>query len=238
MKNIKYYSQFINESIYSTLEIKFSKENIDKNIIKTYLSDYQKIKKQYFNSKEFLNKIKEDTGIDALNIQNMSFQDLEKVVDYVKSMKNTNTNVDIKIDGKPIYNDGNIEIYKANDVNSCIKYSDGYSWCIGRKGSNNMFNTYRFRKHEPIFYFVKNIKKQKDESSFLNVAKNIIDRKFRDKYHFFVVQVPFNVDINDVNKSQYIITSAQNGDDTSMSWDDIVKIEPLLSNKQKLFVGV
>lgn len=48
MKNIKYYSQFINESIYSTLEIKFSKENIDKNIIKTYLSDYQKIKKTIF----------------------------------------------------------------------------------------------------------------------------------------------------------------------------------------------
>ncbi len=80
-------------------------------------------------------------------------------------------------------------------------------------GSSNLYHTYRYKQHEPTFYFVK--------------SKRAIPTN---KYHFFVLQVTQN--------SKYIVTSSRNDGDTIMTWDEIVNLQPKLENLKNVFVHV
>ena len=166
-----------------------------------------------------------------------TFEDLEKVVDYLKSVyakPPKDFSLDIQIEGaKTIYKDDEVEIYRGLTRKACIEYSTGYSWCIGRPGEGNLYYVYRFKEHEPTFYFVKDLKKIEKENflSLRQIGASVGVDSFKDKYHFFVIQVPKNGRQRDV----YFVTSAKNDGDKQMSWREIVSICPALSDKQDLF---
>jgi hypothetical protein len=90
-----------------------------------------------------------------------------------------------------------------------------------------MFYDYRLREYEPAFYFVKLIKRTKKEFDIWNTNKNVFNGSFKDKYHFFVVQV--------TNYGKYIVTSAMNQGDMPMEWDDISELVPELSELKEIF---
>ena len=101
-----------------------------------------------------------------------------------------------------------------------------------------MYYTYRFKEHQPAFYFVKIKDRTKKELGFFNMVGNVFNGTFKDKYHFFVVQVVKNADVNNTNQKQYLVTSAMNDGDVNMSWNDLLKIEPRLSGLEEIFKPV
>jgi len=109
-----------------------------------------------------------------------------------------------------IYEDDGLIIYRADTAKQAIdiKGDYKYEWCIARSNTGNLFNSYRYAPYEPTFYFVKDIEKD-----------------INDPYHFFVVQA---------TKDEYIVTSGENDGDRNMSWDEILKIQPKLKDKENL----
>ena len=119
----------------------------------------------------------------------------------------------VETDADKIYDSGGLEIYLADDYHKCIKYnpvlSSGvqkYSWCVTKPGSGQgYYQGYRFGEQSPTFYFVvdRNLPSTPDHARFDN------------KWHAFVVQVFADGDT-------YMVTSANNGDDTYMkSWNEV-----------------
>ncbi len=162
------------------------------------------------------------------------FSELEQLVDFVSSRRPIKTAMssdnNIEVTGEAIYNKDGIELFYADNPRACIKYKGKvpYSWCVARSDSSNMFYTYRFKPYEPAFYFVKDVEATKKELSVWSIAKNVFSGKFKNKYHFFVIQVPKNLKPEDKETKQYIVTSANNDGDTQMSWNEILEINPKL----------
>ncbi len=228
----------INED-FKTQRQKFISQGIQPEIVDRYIAWFKDMRDKKF--KELFAPVQGSTvpsqqrnNIDAYP----DFHQLEIVVDYVKGQRDIvgAKFTDVKFDGKPIYNQNGLEIYYADSPRACIQYKGNvpYSWCIARSDASNMFYTYRFKEHEPAFYFVKDIEKTKAEFGLWNVTKTAFSGNWRDKYHFFVVQVLKNADLNDPEKKQYLVTSAQNDGDLQMSWNDIIRIEPKLNGLQKV----
>jgi hypothetical protein len=194
----------------------YQSQGIDDQIIDNYIAKFDIIRKS--KPKELFADIP-NVNIPKNQRQDISvyknFQDLENVVDYVKGQKQLEPTKDIDTDVKPIYENDEIAIYRGMSPHECIaiRGSWPYTWCIAAQGSNNMFNTYRYKPHEPTFYFVK-------------------DKKFipTNKYHFFVLQVTKN--------NQYIVTSLKNDGDVQMTWDKILQIQPKLQGLQHIFKNI
>jgi len=228
---------------FKTQKIKYIQQGYPENTVEYYLNYFREIKdKKYKQLFDTINGVDVKNRIDIDSYKN--FKDLEIVVDYVKGQVNVNKNTkidiknDIKTSGKPIYEDENVLIYYADSPKACVQYKGSvpYSWCIARKDSSNMYNTYRYRNHEPAFYFVKIKDRTKKELNVLSLLKTSFNGKFKDPYHFFVVQVIKNANIKDETKKQYYVTSANNDGDKYISWNNILEIDPKLKNLQYLFV--
>jgi len=164
-------------------------------------------------------------------IKKKTFKELELVVDFMAGQRKFGSAnfEDIKVDGKPIFEDDVVEIYYAPNKQSCVEYKGNkpYSWCIARSDSSNMFMRYRTNQNRPTFYFVKRKNVTNQEFDYWNNSGKDFTGTFRDKYHFFVLQTLQNGD--------YIVTSAMNDGDRKMTWDEILKIAPELNGKQDYF---
>tara|TARA_R110000796_G_scaffold29481_2_gene79640 strand:- start:1551 stop:3821 length:2271 start_codon:yes stop_codon:yes gene_type:complete len=229
MKLISAYKSIIYEN-FKTQRKRFISQGISSEIVSTYFDKFKFIK----NYKELKAEIQgvnvppERRGdIDAYK----DFHELERVVDYVSGQRSVSTNMKnntLEVSGKPVYKDENFEVYYADSPRACIKYKGSipYSWCVARSDASNMFYTYRFKPYEPAFYFVKDIKATEKEFKIFNMGKNLFKGKFSNKYHFFVIQVPKNINPENDTQKQYIVTSANNDGDAQMSWEEVVKLNP------------
>jgi hypothetical protein len=224
---------FLNED-FKTQKIKFIDQGNDESIVDTYLKDFKEIRDRGYS--EFLNVelpgLKVNKGDDRKNIDNYkTFKELELIVDYMAGQRKVgNANFeDIKVDGKPIYNDENVEIYYAPNKESCIRYKGdkSYGWCIARSDSSNMFMRYRTQSNRPSFYFVKRKDATDKEFEYWNNSGDKFSGKFKDKWHFFVIQA--------LKNNNYIVTSAMNDGDVKMTWDEILNIAPELEGKENYF---
>ena len=179
------------------------------------------------------------TGHDRFDISKYKdWTSFELFVDYVTNQTQStgeklSDNLEVT-DGKPLFEKNGLEVYYADTPRACIKYKGNvdYSWCIARPDSSNMFYTYRFRANQPAFYFVKDVEETKKEFS----SNEKFNGKFKNKWHFFVIQVLKDAKTNDVSDKNYVVTSADNDGDEEMSWNEIVKIEPKLKGLQKEFL--
>lgn len=222
---------------------KYLTQGIEPDVISAYIEKFKyirdkKFKEMFDSNLEISVPIDKRNNIDAYT----DFHELEQLVDYVGGRRQgvatlSTTKEEIEVDGKAVYNNGKVEVYYADTPRACIKYKGKfpYSWCVARSDSSNMFYTYRFKPYEPAFYFVKNIKATEEEFGVWNMTKNVFNGNFKNPYHFFVIQVPKNIDPNDNNSEQYIVSSANNDGDTQMSWDSIIKLCPELVEAKSAF---
>ena len=170
-------------------------------------------------------QLKSSPKVEQKDITKYTFAQLEQIVDSfptkekIKKQGGEN-NVEFS-QTELIYNQPPLQIFHGDSEKTCIKIKGDFpaTWCIARSSGGNMYKNYRYRGQEPSFYFVKNLER-------MNKIKDLED----DKYCFFVVQ--YN------NEKKYIVTSALNDGDKEISWDEIVKIEPLLQGKESLFKHV
>jgi hypothetical protein len=109
-----------------------------------------------------------------------------------------------------LYNSNNLVIMKGDLQEKCIAYGSGYSWCISRKDAQNMFFSYRMRKNEPMFYFVFDK-----------------DRTKNDTYHAIVIYVD--------NQNIFHVANANNLGDEQMDWDEIIEKQPKLTGLEGIF---
>jgi len=234
MKLSSIYQNIINEN-FKTQTKRFIGQGFEADIVKSYIDKFKHISKnKYKEAKSELQGVnvplERRFDIDAYK----SFRELEILVDYVGGQRSVATNMksNIEVSGEAVYKDNGIEVFYADNPRACVKYKGNipYSWCVSRSDSSNMFYTYRFKPYEPAFYFVKDLKATEKEFKVWNIGKNIFKGSFSNPYHFFVIQVPKNLNPEDNETPQYIVTSANNDGDKQMSWNDIIKTNPELKS--------
>lgn len=153
---------------------------------------------------------------DKRDITRLSFQQVEEIIDFLitkSELKGKITKTIVNND-KAIYNENDLIINKGDTKDRCIKYGDGFSFCISRKDASNLFYSYRMRDKEPVFYFVRDLEKERKDPT--------------DIWRFIVIHVN--------NQNQYKVSTADNPGDIPMKWEDIVSHQPKLANLQHLFV--
>jgi hypothetical protein len=222
---------------FKTQKKKFIEQGNDEGIVDKYLNDFREIKDKKYKELENadLDGLNIEKGIKRYDIdQYKTFKELELVVDYMAGQRNFGSAnfQDIKVDGKPIFKNEKVEIYYAPNRQSCVEYKGNkpYSWCISRSDASNMYMRYRMGNTEPSFYFVKRKEATDDEFNYWNNSGEQFSGKFRDKWHFFVVQV--------LKGGEYLVTSAINDGDTKMNWEQILGIAPELNGLKDYFKNV
>jgi hypothetical protein len=190
-------------------KFKIEEPRVSDDIIKYYIGEFE--------------KRQGNPSITKKDIQTYTFKELEKVIDSLptnQKISKSDNNVEFS-NTELIYNQSPLQIYHGSNEKTCIKIKGDFpsSWCVSRSAGGNMYNTYRYAGTEPSFYFVKNLDR-------LNKITEIEE----DLFCFFVIQ--FN------NKGKYIVTNAKNDGDREMSWEEILKLEPLLQGKESLFKNV
>ena len=220
---------------FKSQKIKFIEQGYDEQIVNKYLNNFREIKDKKYKvaANVKIDNLNVPIGNDRFNIDNYkTFKELESLVDYMSGQMNIGESnfTDIKVDGKPIFENDKVAIYFAPNRQSCIEYKGDkpYSWCISRSDASNMYTRYRMGKDEPSFYFVK--RKKSMEEEFAHWDKNEFDGTFVDKWHFFVLQV--------LKDNSYIITSANNDGDKRMNWDGVIKVAPELNDLRGYFKNV
>ena len=233
MKLSHIFKDLLNEDFKSQTQ-KFISQNYEPEIVRNYIEKFKHIRDGKY--REALSPdlnigvpVEKRFDIDAYQ----TFHALETLVDYVSGQRPVKTTIskqnDIEVTGEAVYNKNGIEVFYADNPRACIKYKGSmpYSWCVARSDSSNMFYTYRFKPYEPAFYFVKDVKATEKELAAI-AKKGGVSGGFKNRYHFFVIQVPKNLNPEDNETPQYIVTSANNDGDTQMSWNEILKINPKL----------
>jgi hypothetical protein len=216
---------------FKTQRVKFIEQGYDERIVDTYLKDFNDLRNaKYKEAAEIeLPGLNVPQGEARFNIDNYkSFKELEILIDYIAGVRKFGSAnfTDIEVDGKPIFENDEVQIFYADTPRACIEYKGNkpYSWCISRNDSGNMYYNYRLGDTEPAFYFVKLTKRMEKEFSMPNRVG------FKDKYHFFVLQV--------TNNNKYIVTSASNDGDKPMKWEEILQFAPELSELKEIFKHV
>lgn len=224
------------EKVYKTLIDRYKKQNfnLDEEIIRGYINRFAQLStaiRQRFEQKDptIVNVIPKELQEKNKYLDIMQwkkFTELEKVVDIFPASRGQqkaaiSQNM-AETDADEIYNKDNLEIYRGDSENRCIKYGQNqkYSWCISRAGSQNMYNSYRFQQGTSrMFYFV--FDKTRPSS------KNTRSGGFTDPYHAIVIHTFEN--------GRYAVTNAENnGDKTANKWEEIGNIVPSdLWNKLK-----
>ncbi len=208
MKYIKSYKDFIINEAYS-------KNTIDKLLVKfklekPYLTDTQI---NYYID-EF-DKMKSSPKVVEKDIFKYNFDELEKLIDSFPKKVNKSLTGLKSIDANDvIFDENNLLVLKGDTKEKCIKYGKGYSWCVSRQDTSNMFNTYRYRYDEINFYFIF------DE-----------DRTDTDVNRALVLLV-------DKNTKYYLANASNNGDfagGKQFNFDQICSFQPKLKKLKNLF---
>jgi len=138
----------------------------------------------------------------------------EQLFDYV-NMKTDKVEIDIENDAIPveydkeIFNKNGLEVYLSQSHKACVKYSDGYSFCIGYPKDDS-----HFHKHskDKTIYFIFDRKRDKTDINHVNVLMLLKDKTFE-------VTDALNKSFNGVK----------------MSFEEIVERYPELKGQQHLF---
>jgi hypothetical protein len=135
-----------NQTLRKKLVEKFLKENprLTEESINAYLDRFKELKHRFPSDKRDITKL--------------PWKEVEGLVDSFVSTKSKLGEVKITSDQNLVYDNGaGIRVFKGSDKESCIKYSTGYTFCIGSKGQGrNMYDRYRIEYGGGTPYFVVN----------------------------------------------------------------------------------
>lgn len=156
------------------------------------------------------------------DITKYTWTELESLIDANFSTRSLHEPV-IETDMKPVYQspDGTLQIFLGDRKEKCVRFrqefekrsGQQYSWCISRSDASNMFASYRFRRDEPVFYYIFDA-----------------DRDLADPLHACVVYV-------EASDTYFLATSLNDGDKRK-SWDELVTMMPKLKNIKSVFKHV
>jgi hypothetical protein len=235
MKYTEYYQHLVNEALGDAERVKWKQQvpTLTDAVIDDYLEKFQDIRTaKYRAAQDDIHNFNIAKGNDRYDISKYKqWSDFETFVDYVSGQVDLEKNKgqklkDVEInDYKPLVDEHGLKIYYADTPRACIAYKGDipYSWCVSRS-SNNFYYTYRYRSHQPSFYFVKDVEATQKELSVPFTGT------FKNPWHFFVIQK--------TKSGTYIVTSANNDGDVEMSWDEILKIQPKLEGMEHYFKHV
>jgi hypothetical protein len=197
-----------------TSKFKAEKPDLDDDIIIAYIKRFS--------------EIKDSPNVSQKDITKYTWSDLEKVIsdNQPKRVKAGKIN-----DGEPsknadlVYNQNNLRIYAAKTKEACIKYGNGYSFCISSRGSKNMYGQYRIEQSgTPYFVF--------DDTK---TSEQYSPGEFEEPQHLLVVFVynPEDYPENEGGEyaNGYSVTNADNGGE-----DDFGSFNELESNYPRLKV--
>lgn len=176
---------------------KFSNETrVNPNIIRSYIMRFERIK----------------NTLEKKDVFQYTWSELETVVDSnvdknatrVKAGKVDLTDIS---NSELVYNGKQgVKVFVGTTRESCVKYGNGYSFCISARGDDDgqftdtMYHEYRI-DNQGTPYFVYNIFRSSD----------IVDNKFVDPNHLIVIIVYKNSE--DSDQLRYTVTTANNDDD-------------------------
>ena len=204
------------EGVMRRLIDKFKTEqnNLTDAVIISYINDFKKISQKLENR----------------DIMTYSWKDLENVVDSNRSTRIKAGKIDVTAeDANLLYNQDGIRIYHGKDKAACIKYSNGYSFCIGARGDNNLYSSYRYyddtqkeRVGTPYFVFNDNLDKE-DRNHILVIFEFSLNNKHSPFPHF--------------SPSHYTVTNANNsGDERFDTFNSITTKYPWVAPLKDLMV--
>ena len=217
-------NELFSQKLMQQLIDKFQSEipNLPEQTIHHYLERFQQIKDSP--------KVKEK------DITKYSWKKLEEIVD---SNQPKSIDKNIKINNSDlIYNQNKLKIYRANSKQACIKYGNGYNFCISSRGNENQYTNYRLIWKNTIYFVF-------DEERTKEMLPN---NKFVDPKHLLVIMIQRrSYDINlDAGKKyqsnyepsyEYHITTANNDGETKFkNWKNVEKYQPKLTGLKDLFM--
>jgi hypothetical protein len=206
---------------------KFKSENprLTDDIIISYINDFKKISQKLENR----------------DVTTYSWKDLETTVDSNRSTRIKAGKIDVTAeDANLLYNKDGVRIYHGKDKSACIKYSNGYSFCIGARGKSNMYSVYRQ---------VIGGAHQSTMDKFFNVGPgNVIGTPYfvfndnmdkEDPNHVLVIfEYAYNNDKPNPGISHYTVTNADNnGDQEFVKFSKIVAKYPWLKSLENVMVA-
>ena len=180
---------------------KFKQENpsLPDDDIKTYINRFD--------------SIKGNLPIDKRDITKYSWDELEQTIvsNQSKRIKAGKINDGEPEDANLIYNQDNLRVYVGKTKKACIKYGNGYSFCISARGDGNLYGDYRFlQKGTPYFIFDDSKSSERNEEGY-----------FEDPNHLLVVFY------HDDENQNYSVTDANNIEtDYYDNWDQVVQYYP------------
>jgi cytidyltransferase-like protein len=210
-KSLNEYSQ----GIVNKLTAKFKQENpsLSDDDIKNYINRFD--------------SIKGNLPADKRDIMKYSWDELEQAVasSQSKRIKAGKINDGEPEDANLVYNQNKLRIYVGKTKNACIKYGNGYNFCISARGEDNHYSGYRIGQGgTPYFVF--------DDTKTSERDKN---ENFIDKTHLLVVFAYEDVE----NQAPYTVTTADNpGEDEYDRFTDIEDDYPRLKGLRKIFKPV
>jgi cytidyltransferase-like protein len=198
-----------------TAKFKQEKPNLGADIIQSYINRFA--------------QIKDSPRVTEKDITKYNWKDLETTVDanQPKRIKAGKIN-----DGEPskdanlVYNQNGLRIYAGKTKNACIKYGNGYSFCISARGSDNMYSDYRFEQEgTPYFIFDDTKSSEQDENgNFIDLTHLLV---------LFIYDEGFEDEDDDYS---YSITTAENsGEDSFSNFNSIENSFSRLKGLEKIF---
>jgi hypothetical protein len=202
---------------------------------------------------KIFDKIKNGPNIINKDISTYSLPELEEVIiNYIKNQKPKSFKGDSNLD--LLYSKDGLEIFLANSKDKCIKYGNGYNFCISSHGEDNLYHEYRFDKNgTPYFIFNRNLESSKDmddaDGKTFLVPEHLIvlfvykvteprfspSVDFEDEKDKSISGPDYHFTNNDV---YYSITTANNVDELFyLNFETIERIYPSLTGLKNLFTS-
>lgn len=225
------------EKIFQQLVDKFKQEvpNEDVSDIEYYIKRFDHIK----NGPNITNK----------DITKYTFDELVNVVvKSVKNLKPKSYKGDTALD--LVYQKDGVEVYVSDEKEKCIKYGDGYNFCISSHGDDNLYSDYRYDNYgTPYFIFNRNLESSKDEEYtdenvfydpghllVLFIYQKSIFQKNKHYYQDFVDHEEVDEKTYENMEEYYSISDADNnGEHYYISFDSIEKNYPWLTGLKDIF---
>jgi len=213
------------QSIINKLTAKFKQENpsLSDDDIKNYINRFD--------------SIKGNLPVDKRDITKYSWDELEQAVasSQSKRIKAGKINDGEPKDANLVYNQNKLRIYVGKTKQACIKYGNGYNFCISARGDDNLYGDYRIGQGgTPYFVFDDTKTSERDKNG-----------NFIDETHLLVVFVHKNSvedeeDYEDDYEAYYYtVTTADNpGEDHYSDFESIENNYPRVKGLKDIFQGV
>jgi hypothetical protein len=192
------------QGIINKLTSKFKQENpsLSDDEIKTYINRFD--------------SVKGNLPTDKRDITKYSWNELEQVIatNQSKRVKAGKINDGEPEDANLVYNQDDLRVYVGKTKKACIKYGNGYSFCISARGDDNLYGDYRFEQEgTPYFIFDDSKSSERNEEGY-----------FEDPNHLLVV---FYHKGNEDKYHEYSVTDANNIEtDTFYDWKKLIQYYP------------